>query len=82
MPTVVTLNLEIRGYCHIGSASCGGGFKGLSLVNTELNCAFRILALSRGVSFMIPFSLRCAMPTESVCLCLMKDNNFLLPFLL
>ena len=33
MPSVVIFNLEIGGYCHIGSASCGGGFKGLSLVN-------------------------------------------------
>ena len=37
MHSVVIFNLEIGGYCRIGSASCGGGFKGLSLVNTELN---------------------------------------------
>ena len=37
MPSVVIFNLEIGGYCRIGSASCWGGFKGLSLVNTELN---------------------------------------------
>ena len=37
MPSVVIINLEIGGYCRIGSASCGGGFKGLSLVKTELN---------------------------------------------
>ena len=37
MPSVVVFNLEIGGYYRIGSASCGGGCKGLSLVNTELN---------------------------------------------
>ena len=36
MPSVVILIWEIQGYCGIGS-SCGGGFKGLLLVNTELN---------------------------------------------
>ena len=82
MPSVATFSLEIGGYCLIGSASGGGGFKGLSFVSTELNCAFRILALSRGVSFKIPFSLRGAMPTESVRLCLMIDHHFFLPFLL
>ena len=56
MPSVAIFNLGIGGYCCIGSASCGGGFKGLSLVNTELNCVFRILALSRGVSFKNKFS--------------------------
>ena len=45
MPSVA---IFIGGYCRIGSPSCGGGFKGLSLVNRELNCAFRILALSGG----------------------------------
>ena len=82
MPSVVIFNLEMRGYWGIGSASCVGEFKGLSLVNTGLNWAFRILALSRKVSFKIPFSLRGATPTESVHLCLMKDRSFLLPFLL
>ena len=56
-------------------------FKGLCLVNTELNNAFRILTLSMGVSFKILFSLRGAMPTESVHPCLMKGHNLLLPFL-
>ena len=37
MPSVVIYNLENGGYFRIWSASCGGGFKGLSLVNTELN---------------------------------------------
>ena len=37
MPSVVIFNLEIGGYCRIGSASCGGVFNELSLVNTELN---------------------------------------------
>ena len=75
MPSVATFSLEIGGYCPIGSASGGGGFKELSFVSTELNCAFRM-------SFKIPFSLRGAMPTESVRLCLMIYHNFLLPFLL
>ena len=34
MLSVVIFNLEIGGYCRIGSASCGGVFKGLSLVNS------------------------------------------------
>ena len=37
MPSVVIFNLEIGGYCRIGSASCERGFKGLSLMNTQLN---------------------------------------------
>ena len=37
MPSVVIFNLEIGRYYRIGSASCRGIFKGLSLVNTELN---------------------------------------------
>ena len=37
MPSMVIFNLDIGGYCRIGSVSCGGEFKGLSLVNTELN---------------------------------------------
>ena len=55
MPTMVVFNLEIGGYCGIGSVSCGDGLKWLLLVNTELNCAFTVLALSAGVSFKIPF---------------------------
>ena len=43
MPSVAIFNLEIRGYCCMGSASCGVDFKGFSLVNTELKYAFRIL---------------------------------------
>ena len=37
MPSVVMFNLEIGGYCRVGLSSCGGGFKGLSLLNTEMN---------------------------------------------
>ena len=37
MPSAVIFNLEIGAYCRIWSASCGSVFKGLSLVNTELN---------------------------------------------
>ena len=47
MPSVVILNLKIGGYWSIGAASRRGEFKGLLLVITELNCAFRIMALSR-----------------------------------
>ena len=37
MPSVVIFIFEIGAYCRIGSASFGNVFKGLSLVNTELN---------------------------------------------
>ena len=36
--SLATFNLEIGGYCRIGSASCGGGFKELSLVNRAELC--------------------------------------------
>ena len=44
-------------------------------------CAFRILSWPVG-TFKVPFSSRGAISTESVRLCLVKYNNFLLPFLL
>ena len=53
MPSVATFNLEIGGYCRIGSASCGGGFKGLSLVKTAELCVYDP-GFVQGVSFKIP----------------------------
>ena len=64
-----------RSLCH-GVRS--GKSEGLSLVNTELNCAFKISAFSLGVSFTVSLTLRGAMSMESVFLCLMNVHSFLL----
>ena len=55
---MVILILKSR---DIGSDSCGGGFY------TELNWGLGTLADSRNVSFKIPFYIRGAVHTESVC---------------
>jgi len=48
------------------------------VVKTELNWAFRVSALSLGESLSSPFSFRGAMSIESVFLCFIKVQSFLL----
>lgn len=79
MPSVDIMSGDMDGVVELGlrvSVVSAGSVA----VNTELNWALNISALSLGSSFRIPLCLSGAMSMESVFLCLMNCQSFYLIF--
>ena len=70
---------SILGYGLSVSVTRCSSSSGVGSEKTDLNCSFKISALSLGLSHNIPLYFSGVTPTESVFLCLMKDHSFLLP---
>lgn len=62
--------------CRVLCASCSRPIRLLGL-NTELNCPFRVFALSGSSEYVLPLAFRDVIPPESCLECLRREYNFL-----